>query len=197
MVHLTGFDSRARHRAHGDWTLERDWLRCHARSGACLQHCRSRLHRTVSSRASFPDELPNSCDNREGSVAIPCVPIRGDSTRLNPIHLPEESDAYGHGVRRKNPSSAPIPSPAASRARPVRRIGVQGGHVIWWRGLHLQRPKTVPPPYLVPLHLALYDGSLPLAIAGLPGDGHTASNGVRLTCEARSGTDCDGGALDD
>ena len=92
--HRMGCESGARHRPLGNRGLERDWFRCHAPwSGACLQRRRSRPHRTVSSRAISPDELPDSYDNSEGSVAIPCVAIRKDSARINPIHLFVENNA--------------------------------------------------------------------------------------------------------
>ena len=61
--------------------------------GACLRRRRSRPHQSVSSRTISPYELPNSYENSEGSVAIPCVPIRNNSALLNPIHLFVESDA--------------------------------------------------------------------------------------------------------
>ena len=54
--------------------------------------------------------------------------------------------------------------------------------MIWWRGIHVQRPKTVPPPYPVPLRVALYDGALDVADA--QADGATASTGMRPRCEA-------------
>ena len=128
-------------------------------SGACLRPRRTQPHHSVSSRTGFLDEHPNSHENSEGSVAAQCVPIRNNSALINPIHLFVESDAQGHGVRRENSCSPPIPPIAASRARPDPRIGVQGGHEVWWRGIDVQSPKTVPPPHLVPLRVALYDGA--------------------------------------
>ena len=49
--------------------------------------------------------------------------------------------------------------------------------MIWWRGIHVQRSKTVPPPYPAPLRVALYDRALDVADA--QADGATVSNGVR------------------